>query len=84
MPPPGKWWKVPPGALTPLRPPPVATDSYRPIVRFFLILCGAEVSNELVPKCPDTSATDFGLNLVPKCLSGLVPKCPDTSAPDFP
>ena len=37
-------WKVSSGVLAPLRPPPAATDSYRPIVRF-LLFC-------VVPKCP--------------------------------
>jgi len=50
------------GDACPPSPPPAATDSYRPIVRFLLFCC-AEVSNSLVPKCPVSRHFGNGLRL---------------------
>ena len=68
---------MPPGALAIFRPPAAATDSYRPIVRFFLFC--------VVPKCPTSwcrsvrtlrdrdRSVHFGINfVVPKCLGAEV------------
>jgi len=66
---------MPPGALALFRPPAAATDSYRPIVRFFLFC--------VVPKCPTswcrsvrTLRHQFCGTEVSWCQSVLWPKCP--------